>query len=85
MQEKRKRIPIFFNEYEEGRVRREFQNELDVLSELKEKADIIRAKFSACSDRELAYFADSIYFSKFESIGEHVKSFANEYDPSLPF
>ena len=54
-------------------------------NELKEKADIIRAKFSACSDRELAYFADSIYFSKFESVGEHVKSIANEYDPSLPF
>ena len=54
-------------------------------NELKAKADIIRAKFSACSDRELAYFADSIYFSKFESVGEHVKSIANEYDPSLPF
>ena len=52
---------------------------------LKEKADIIRANFINCSDRELAYFSDSIYFSKFESVSENVKRIANEYDPSVPF
>ena len=54
-------------------------------NELKAKADIIRAKFALCSDRELAYFADSIYYSKFESVGEHVQRIANNYDPSIPF
>jgi len=52
---------------------------------LKEKADIIRAKFASCSDAELVYFADSIYFSRFESVSEHVKRIANEYDPSMSF
>ena len=53
--------------------------------ELKAKADIIRAKLATLSDRELAYFSDSIYFSGFESVTEHVKRIANEYDPSVPF
>lgn len=53
--------------------------------EIKERADKVRAKIAALKDSDLVYFADSIYFSTFKSVTEHIKDVANEYDPTLPF
>ena len=51
----------------------------------RERADKVRAKIASLKDSDLVYFADSIYFSTFKSITEHIKDVANEYDPTLPF
>ena len=52
---------------------------------MKARADKVRVSLSGLKDSDLVYFADSIYFSSFKSVTEHIKDVANEYDPQVPF
>ena len=52
---------------------------------MKARADKVRVSLSGLKDSDLVYFADSIYFSSFKSVTEHIKDVANEYDPEVPF
>ena len=52
---------------------------------MRTRANAIRAKIESLKDTDLVYFSDSIYFSTFKSITEHIKDVANEYDPKIPF
>ena len=67
----------------------ELNKELSEMEAEKEKmkvrADKVRASLSELKDSDLVYFADSIYFSSFKSVTEHIKDVAKEYDPQVPF
>jgi len=54
-------------------------------AKMKYRADKVRVSLSGLKDSDLVYFADSIYFSSFKSVTEHIKDVANEYDPEVPF